>query len=156
MAFIAERLTAGLNPQNSALSRKRRTLRDWISPPYRLHTSFAYRCGTLCLSHASRSSCFQLFRSCDRLTRPLCSSPITGPSSLLRVGPPQCSASVLSPRGFGRLGFSLPIGATGSCSSVQPPASASRLLYAGRHPLSHQAPSRFIPGEILAPGFDDT
>ena len=31
-----------------------------------------------CLSHASRSSCFQLFRSCDRLTRPLCSSPITG------------------------------------------------------------------------------
>src|SRR5215831_11380405 len=32
----------------------------------------------VCLSHASRSSCFQLFRSCDRLTRPLCSSPITG------------------------------------------------------------------------------
>src|SRR5215469_6020296 len=32
----------------------------------------------VCLSHASRSSCFQLFRSCDRLIRPLCSSPITG------------------------------------------------------------------------------
>src|SRR5215472_11173129 len=32
----------------------------------------------VCLSHASRSSCFQLFRSCDRLTRPLRSSPITG------------------------------------------------------------------------------
>jgi hypothetical protein len=61
---------------------------------------------------------------------------ITGPSSLLRVGPPQCSASVLSPRGFGRLSFSLNIGATGSRSSVQPPASASRPLYAGRHPLS--------------------
>jgi hypothetical protein len=64
----------------------------------------------VCLSHASRSSCFQLFRSCDRLTRPLCSSPITAPSSLIRVGPPQCSASVLLPRGFGRLGFSFSIG----------------------------------------------
>src|SRR5215472_6126277 len=82
--------------------------------------------------------------------------PHYGPSSLLRVGPPQCPASVLSPRGFGRLGFSLHIGATGSCSSVPPPVSASRLLHAGRHPLSHQAPSRFIPGEIHAPGFDDT
>src|SRR5215471_6975851 len=63
-----------------------------------------------CLSHASRSSCFQLFRSCDRLTRPLCSSPITRPSLLLRVGPPQCSASVLLPRSFGCLDFSLNIG----------------------------------------------
>src|SRR5215472_15393159 len=79
------------------------------------------------------SSCFA---KCDRLTRPLCSSPVTEPSLLLRVGPPQCSASVLSPRGFGRLSFSLNIGASGSCSSVQPPASASRPLYAGRHPLS--------------------
>src|ERR1035438_4885005 len=50
------------------------------------------------------------------------------PSSLLRVGPPQCSASVRSPRGFGRLGFSLNIRATGSCSSAQQPASASRPL----------------------------
>ena len=32
----------------------------------------------VCLSHASKSSCFQLPRSCDRLTRPLRSSPITG------------------------------------------------------------------------------
>src|SRR5215471_6329047 len=32
------------------------------------------RYGTVCLLHASRSSCFQLFRSCNRLTRPLCSS----------------------------------------------------------------------------------
>src|SRR6516164_8730856 len=55
------------------------------------------------------SSCFQLFRSYDRLTRPLCSSTITAPSSLLLVGPPQCSASVLSPRGFRRLCFSLAI-----------------------------------------------
>src|ERR1700674_4914375 len=64
----------------------------------------------VCLSHVSRSSCLQLFRLCDHLTRPLCSSPITGPSSLVRVGPSQCSASVLSPCGFGRLRFSLIIG----------------------------------------------
>src|SRR6516165_4455248 len=110
----------------------------------------------VCLSHASRSSFLQLFSSSHRLPRPLCSSPITRLSSLLRVGPPQCSASVLSPCGFSRLGFSLNIGATGSCSSVQSPASASRPLYAGRHLLSHQAPSRFIPEKFHASGFDDT
>ena len=78
------------------------------------------------------------------------------PSSLLRVGPPQCSASVRSPRGVGRLGFSLRIRATGSCSSAQEPASASRPLYAGRRPRSHQAPCGLVPGELYAPGFDDT
>src|SRR6266705_2926812 len=78
------------------------------------------------------------------------------PSSLLRVGPPQCSASVRSPRGFGRLGFSLRIRATGSCSSAQQPASASRPLYAGRRPHSHQAPRGLFPGGLYAPGFDDT
>ena len=64
---------------------------------------------TVCLPYASSSSCFQLFRSYGRLTRSLCSSPITGPSSLLRTGPPRRSASVLSPRGFRRLCFSLAI-----------------------------------------------
>jgi hypothetical protein len=78
------------------------------------------------------------------------------PSSLIRVGPPQCSASVRSPRGFRRLGFSLNIRATGSCSSARQPASPSRPLYAGRRPLSHQAPSELIPGEPYAPGFDDS
>src|ERR1700730_3801679 len=78
------------------------------------------------------------------------------PSSLLRVGPPECSASVRSPHGCGRLGFSLSIRATGSCSSAQQPASASRPLYAGRRPLSHQAPRGLVPGGLYAPGFDDT
>src|SRR5258708_32086964 len=77
------------------------------------------------------------------------------PSSLLRIGPPQCSASVLSPRGFRRLGFSLAIRATGSCSSAQKPASDSRPLYAGRRPPSHQAPGRLIPEGPNASGFDD-
>ena len=80
--------------------------------------------------------------------------PHYGLSTLLRVGPPQCSASVRSPHGCGRLGFSLSIRATGSCSSAQQPASASRPLYAGRHPLSHQAPRGLIPGGFHAPGFD--
>src|SRR5438045_1251312 len=35
--------------------------------------------------------------------------PRYGPSSLLRIDPPQCSASVLLPRGFDRLCFSLVI-----------------------------------------------
>jgi len=77
------------------------------------------------------------------------------PSSLLRVGPSQCSASVRSPRGFRRLGFSLRIRATGYCSSTRWPAFASRPLYAGRRPLSHQAPRGLVPGEIHAPSFDD-
>jgi NAD(P)-dependent dehydrogenase (short-subunit alcohol dehydrogenase family) len=77
-------------------------------------------------------------------------------SPLLRVGPSQCSASVRSPHGCGRLGFSLNIRATGSCSSAQQPASASRPLYAGRRPLSHQASRGLVPGGLYARGFDDT
>src|SRR5271166_551352 len=45
----------------------------------------------------------------DNLTRPLRSSPITGSSPLLRADPSQSAASVLSPRGFCRLCFSLGI-----------------------------------------------
>jgi hypothetical protein len=48
------------------------------------------------------------------------------PSSLVRIGPSQCFASVLSPRGFYHLRFSLHIGTTGSRSSAQEPGSASR------------------------------
>ena len=51
-------------------------------------------------------------------TRPLRSSPITGPSPLLRGGPPPCRASVLSPSQFQLLGV-LP-----SAASVNTPASA--------------------------------
>src|SRR5208283_4724128 len=42
----------------------------------------------VCLSHASKSSCFQLPRSCNRLTRPLRSGPITSlPRSYESVRP---------------------------------------------------------------------
>ena len=45
---------------------------------------------------------------------PLCSTPITGASSLLRDAPPLCPASVLSCLWDLHLHFSLNIGATGS------------------------------------------
>src|ERR1039458_3625941 len=76
-------------------------------------------------------------------------------SSLLRAGPPQCSTSVRWPRGFRRLGFSLSLRATGSCSSAPQASSASRPLSAGRRPLRHHAPSGLGPGLPYAPGFDD-
>src|SRR4051794_25901099 len=82
--------------------------------------------------------------------------PHYGPSSLVRVCPPQCSASVLSPHGIPRLSFSLAIEATGSCSSARKPVLVSCPLYAGRRLPSHQAPSRLIPGDRNAPGFDDS
>ena len=108
-----------------------------------------------CPSYASASSCRQLFQ----LVRPPDPIPLLqphyGPSSLLRIGPSQCFASVLSPRGFRRLCFSLDIKATGSCSSAQKPASDSRPLYAGRRLPSHQAPDRLVPEVDNASGFDD-
>ena len=67
------------------------------------------------------------------------------PSSLVRGGPSQCSASVLSPRGFCHLCFFLGIGTTGSRSSMQKPESASRPLYAGR-----RLPSNQVSGKLVA------
>lgn len=77
------------------------------------------------------------------------------PSSLLRVDPSQCCASVLSPRGFCHLCFSLDIAATGSRSSTQKPESGSRPLYAGRRLSSSQVPDKLIPRARRPLGFDD-
>src|SRR5271154_1857040 len=60
-----------------------------------------------CLDELIASSCCQLNNECIHSIQPLCSSPITAPSSLLRVGQPQSYALVLSPHGFCRLCFSL-------------------------------------------------
>ena len=57
---------------------------------------------------------------------------------MLRIG-------TLASRFFGRLCFSLRIGATGSCSFAQKPASDSRPLYAGRRPPRHQTPGGTLP-----------
>jgi len=81
--------------------------------------------------------------------------PHYGPSSLIRIGPSQCSASVLSPHGLLRLCFSLSIGATGSCSSATTPASDSRPLNAGRRPPGLQASGGLIPEGRHTSGFDD-
>ena len=77
------------------------------------------------------------------------------PSSLIRVGPPQCPASVRSPHGFCRLCFSLHIRTTGSRSSTREPGSDSRLLYTGRRLPSCQVSDRLIPEGNEAPGFDE-
>ena len=101
------------------------------------------------------SSCRQLPQECNHLARSLRSSPITGPSSLLRIGPPQCSASVLSPHGFRRLCVSLNIRAlvpAVPCKSLHPIHALSTPIAACpviRHPTD------FIPVAPYASGFDD-
>src|SRR5580693_1169356 len=76
-------------------------------------------------------------------------------SLLLRIGPSQCPASVISPHGFLRLCFSLYIGATGSCSSAAVPASDSRPLNAGCRPPNHQASGGLVPEGRHTSGFDN-
>src|SRR5208337_189099 len=120
--------------------------RDWTLLPCMLRTLAAFQSKTVCLSHLSKSSCFQLFQKHDYLTRSLCSDPITGPSTLLRIGPPQSLASVLSPRGLRRLSFSLGIKGLVPAVPRKSPVSDSRPLYAGRRPPSHQAPGGLVPG----------
>jgi hypothetical protein len=103
-----------------------------------------------------------------RTTLPLRSSPITGPSSLLQVGPPLCPASLLSPSQISCLGFSLqttgrrtalaplasrPIGATGSRVPHKSPDHARATIHAG-HPPSQSAGSRQTrPGAMTRPRF---
>jgi hypothetical protein len=78
------------------------------------------------------------------LIRPLCSSPITGPSTLIQVGPSQTLASVLASR-FWPLQRIPWHPRSGSCSSTPEPASASRPLYAGCCPSSNQVADRLVP-----------
>src|ERR1700751_5942391 len=59
------------------------------------------------LAHPAPPTHRRLAAKRTRTTLPLRSSPITGPSSLLRVGPPLCPASLLSPSQICCLGFSL-------------------------------------------------
>ena len=108
--------------------------------------------GLSCCIHRDHpvSSCHG---ECNHLTRPLCSSPITGPSSLIRIGPSQCSASVLSPRGFGRLRFSLGIGATGSRSSVRKPVSDFTPPLRRSPPAQSSGTQRTCPRRIARPWF---
>ncbi|ACE93831.1 hypothetical protein AMK01_PB00134 (plasmid) [Rhizobium sp. N6212] len=70
------------------------------------------------------SSCSKQY---DHLIRSLCSGPITGPSTLIRIGPPQSPASVLSPYGFSAWASPLASGAwflqfrVKACVQLTPP-----------------------------------
>src|SRR5438105_11463143 len=88
------------------------------------------------------------------MIRPLGSKPVTGPSSLLRVVPSLCPASVLWPLRSPRLGCSLGIGATGSkvpCLGLIHARAASRpeVVAAGL-----QDPPPLLPELTPCPGFD--
>src|SRR5674536_12044 len=72
------------------------------------------------------------------MIQPLRSIPITGISTLIRVGPPPCPASVLSLLWFPPLEF-LPYHRDDRFPrSTQKPGSGSRYLYAGCRPSSKQ------------------
>jgi hypothetical protein len=86
--------------------------------------------------------------SADHLTRPLPSSPITRPSSLLQGDPPELPASVLSPRGFGRLCFSLHIR---KLVPAVPHKSLCPTRAPIRRPPSQQALRGLISGEKKTP-----
>src|SRR4030066_398650 len=79
------------------------------------------------------------------MIQPLRSISITETSTLLRVGPPPCPASVLSPSWVLHFEF-LPYHRDDRFPrSTQEPDSGSRYLYAGRRPGSKQV----SPGLIL-------
>src|SRR6516225_3421685 len=107
-----------------------------IPPALESQTALLYSRGS---SHCWLAS-FQ-----SRTTQPLRSSPITGPSTLLRVAPPLCPASVLF-AGTARLDFSLGIGATGSHVPRKSQMQSHAALHAGCHPNGNQASSGLLPG----------
>jgi hypothetical protein len=99
-----------------------------------------------------------------RTTRPLRSSPITGPSPLLRGGPSPCRASVLSPSQFQLLGVlpsaagvNTPAGAItarGSHVSCQRLNRARATFVPGNRQGSKQVSPWLFPGQQLDPGYD--
>src|SRR5260364_210331 len=100
------------------------------------------------------SSLCQLDFNQDHLMQPLRSTASTAASSLLRVAPSQCLASVLSYSRFQSFVF-LPWH-QGDWFPQCPikPASDSRHLYAGHHLLSNRVASRLILKSANASSFD--
>src|ERR1700731_3672607 len=77
------------------------------------------------------------------------------PSSLLRIGPPQCSALGLSPCCCSPLEL-VPWHQSDWFLRFAPNACIDlRPLFAGRRLPSHQAHGRLVPGSTHVPGFDD-
>jgi len=110
-------------------------------------------------------------------TRPLRSSPVTGPSSLLRAGPPLCLASVLSPtwpwppgvlplddQGVDITHFDWPFVSrrqillfhARACNELTPPLHRTPPGPRSGSSPAPGAPSRrtLFPGQRLSPGFD--
>ena len=120
------------------------------------------------LAHPAPPTSPRLTAKPARTTLPLRSSPITGPSPLLRDGPPLCPASLLSPSQICCLGFSLqttgrrpePLHWPAVPSGRQVPEfrTRARITLAppsmpDTHLASQQAPARLVPGQRLDPGF---
>jgi len=89
----------GISPP-AALRTVRETLASHGS--HQVNEPVCYNGSSVVIPNSSR---FRLVRDRDHLIRSLRSSPITRPSSPLRSGPPQTSASILSPHGFRPLGL---------------------------------------------------
>jgi hypothetical protein len=139
------------------------TVRLRQPPPWlaftRLKASQTSRLGILNgFASSTGSSRFQLARGQGRTTQPLRSSPITGPSSLLRAAPPLRPASVLSPSRLEPLAAcpftSSDVTQHRFSRSVRKPGRASRRLYAGCRSSSIRASPELIPEEGSPPGSD--
>jgi hypothetical protein len=88
------------------------------------------------------------------MTHLLRSSPITGPSSLLRGSPPLSDASVLSASRWEPLA-PFPLASSARFSrSVPEPDRASRCLYAGCRSVGIRTSSELVPQEGSPRGFD--
>jgi hypothetical protein len=127
-------------------------------------------------NHERLARCFQLIHTTppsklpvdrvnqSRTTRPLRSTPITGASPLLRVGPPARSATVLNSSRLrtARNAPSHPPNSSGQFPHAPSPVPhesrrpGSRRLYAGHRLASKLVPARLIPGQSRDPGFDAT
>src|SRR5205085_5798667 len=109
------------------------------------------------LAHPAPPARRRLAAKLTRTTLPLRSSPVTGPLSLLRSGPPLCPASLLSPSQISCLGFSLqtpsrrPNRSTGQpsdrgdrfpSSAPEPRPRSRHHLMPDTHLASQQAPAR--------------
>jgi hypothetical protein len=94
-------------------------------------------------------------RKTSRMSRPLGSRPITGPSQLLRDGPPACEATVLSLLRFCRLRCSLSPGH--SLDQVMPSPAFQRSLRKPQirftPPLCRTPPGQYMGTRQTYPGF---
>src|SRR5680860_329878 len=133
---------------------------------------------TFCFDLSGGSSSTELATASTWPAQPLRSSPITGPSPLLRAVPPLCLASVLCPSRYSPLGV-LPLATSGQPSpiyagrryrddrfstSMPAPATSSRHLYTGHrqshtqaapwlraHPQARLCPEDQVQSSVLMP-----